>query len=86
MNCNNGIATFQVQDQGVGIPLKDQSHLFQTFYRASNVGRIQGTGLGLAIVKRCVDLHGGEIQIESQQNVGTTVTVTLPLRFVELFE
>ncbi|MBH8556065.1 hybrid sensor histidine kinase/response regulator [Nostocaceae cyanobacterium CENA357] len=82
LNCKNGTATFQVQDQGVGIPLKDQSNLFQTFYRASNVGRIQGTGLGLAIVKRCVDLHGGEIQIESQQNVGTTVTVTLPLHFV----
>ncbi|MEA5505239.1 hybrid sensor histidine kinase/response regulator [Halotia wernerae UHCC 0503] len=82
LSCNNGTATFQVQDQGVGIPLKDQCNLFQTFYRASNVGRIQGTGLGLAIVKRCVDLHGGEIQIESQQNVGTTVTVKLPLRFV----
>ncbi|WGV23316.1 hybrid sensor histidine kinase/response regulator [Halotia branconii] len=82
LNCNNGIATFQVQDQGVGIPQKDQSNLFQSFYRASNVGRIQGTGLGLAIVKRCVDLHGGEIQIESQQNIGTTVTVTLPLQFV----
>ncbi|OUL37073.1 hybrid sensor histidine kinase/response regulator [Nostoc sp. T09] len=78
------IATFRVQDQGRGIPLKDQPHLFQTFYRASNVGTAQGTGLGLAIVKKCVDLHRGQIQIESQQDVGTTVTVTLPLRSAAL--
>jgi signal transduction histidine kinase len=78
--CKDGLATFQVKDQGMGIPLKDQAHLFQTFYRASNVGVIQGTGLGLSIVKKCVDLHGGHIQLESAQDVGTTVIVTLPLR------
>ncbi|YAF94424.1 MAG: ATP-binding protein [Nodularia sp. CChRGM 3473] len=80
--CQHGIATFSVKDQGRGIPLKDQPNLFQTFYRASNVHRVQGTGLGLAIVKQCVDIHGGEIQIESQQNKGTTVIVTLPLHHV----
>ncbi|OUL27919.1 hybrid sensor histidine kinase/response regulator [Nostoc sp. RF31YmG] len=79
LTCQDDIATFQVQDQGRGIPLKDQPHLFQTFYRASNVGTTQGTGLGLAIVKKCVDLHGGQIKIESHQDIGTTVTVTLPL-------
>jgi signal transduction histidine kinase len=82
LTCQNDIAIFRVQDQGRGIPLKDQPHLFQTFYRASNVGTTQGTGLGLAIVKKCVDLHGGQIQIQSQQDVGTTVTVTLPLHSV----
>ncbi|RCJ42711.1 hybrid sensor histidine kinase/response regulator [Nostoc minutum NIES-26] len=83
LNCKDDIATLRVQDQGVGIPLQDQANLFQTFYRASNVGRVQGTGLGLTIVKKCVELHGGQIQLESQQNVGTTVTVTLPLHFVK---
>ncbi|MBW4689004.1 MAG: hybrid sensor histidine kinase/response regulator [Komarekiella atlantica HA4396-MV6] len=78
--CKDGLATFQVKDQGMGIPLKDQARLFQTFYRASNVGVIQGTGLGLSIVKKCVDLHGGHIQLESEQDIGTTVIVTLPLR------
>ncbi|MDZ8051470.1 MAG: ATP-binding protein [Aulosira sp. ZfuVER01] len=82
LTCQNGIATFRVQDRGRGIPLKDQSHIFQTFYRASNVGATKGTGLGLAIVKKCVDIHGGNIQLESQQDVGTTVTVTLPLHYV----
>jgi signal transduction histidine kinase len=77
--CKDRLATFQVKDQGMGIPLKDQTRLFQTFYRASNVGVIQGTGLGLTIVKKCVELHRGHIQLESEQNVGTTVIVTLPL-------
>jgi signal transduction histidine kinase len=77
--CKDGLATFQVRDEGLGIPLKDQARLFQTFYRASNVGVVQGTGLGLSIVKKCVDLHGGHIQLESEQDAGTTVIVTLPL-------
>ncbi|MEH2178326.1 hybrid sensor histidine kinase/response regulator [Nostoc sp.] len=78
--CKDRLAIFQIRDRGMGIPLKDQTHLFQTFYRASNVGVIQGTGLGLTIVKKCVELHGGHIQLESEQGVGTTVIVTLPLQ------
>ncbi|MEH2114305.1 hybrid sensor histidine kinase/response regulator [Nostoc sp.] len=77
--CKDRLAIFQVRDRGMGIPLKDQARLFQTFYRASNVGVIQGTGLGLTIVKKCVELHGGHIQLESEQGIGTTVIVTLPL-------
>ncbi len=73
------IAHFRIQDSGIGIPLKDQQRLFETFHRASNVGRIQGTGLGLSIVKKCVDLHQGQIQLESEVGVGTAFTVTLPL-------
>ncbi|QLE58656.1 ATP-binding protein [Nostoc sp. TCL26-01] len=80
--CQDDIVTFRIQDQGRGIPLKDQPNLFQTFYRATNVGKIQGTGLGLSIVKQCVDIHQGQIDVESQQDVGTTVTVTLPLHSV----
>ncbi|WP_051151171.1 hybrid sensor histidine kinase/response regulator [Mastigocladopsis repens] len=79
LSCQDGIATFRVQDQGLGIPLKDQARLFESFYRARNVGKIQGTGLGLVIVKKCVALHRGEIQIESEEGVGTTVTVRLPI-------
>ena len=51
--------TFEVIDQGIGIPQEDQPNLFNTFHRARNVTNIPGTGLGLAIVKQCVDLHGG---------------------------
>ncbi|HEY9596586.1 MAG TPA: hybrid sensor histidine kinase/response regulator [Cyanophyceae cyanobacterium] len=77
--CQDNTATLRIQDQGIGIPQKDRHRLFETFSRCSNVGRIEGTGLGLAIVKKCVDLYEGQIQIESEVNVGTTVTVTLPL-------
>ena len=70
---------FRIQDQGIGIPLPDQSQLFDAFYRSSNVGTISGTGLGLAIVERCVNIHKGEILVESEVGVGTTFTVTLPL-------
>jgi PAS domain S-box-containing protein len=72
---------FRVQDRGIGIPKSEQEHLFQSFYRASNVDTISGTGLGLAIVKRAVDLHGGEIAVESEVGVGTTFVVSLPGKF-----
>lgn len=78
VTCEGTAVTFQIQDQGIGIPLKDQERLFETFHRSSNVGEIQGTGLGLAIVKRCVDLHQGQIYLTSEVNIGTTVTVMLP--------
>lgn len=69
---------FSITDQGIGIPIADQEHLFQSFGRGSNVGTIPGTGLGLAIAKSCVELHGGKITLSSQVDQGTTVTVTLP--------
>ncbi len=76
----NESVTFRIQDRGIGIPIKDQAQLFDAFYRSSNVGTIAGTGLGLAIVKRCVDFHKGHIALESEVGVGTTFTVTLPLK------
>jgi len=72
-------AIFSVQDAGIGIPVADQGRLFDSFYRAKNVGRIPGTGLGLSIVKKCVDLHGGQITLISKEGVGSTFTVTLPI-------
>ncbi|MEG4071111.1 ATP-binding protein [Microcoleus sp. Pol14C2] len=72
-------AIFSVQDAGIGIPVADQGRLFESFYRAKNVGRIPGTGLGLSIVKKCVDLHGGEITLISEEGIGSTFTVTLPI-------
>ncbi len=69
----------QVQDQGIGIPLADQKHLFQPFHRGKNVRSIPGTGLGLVVVKKCVDLHQGYINITTKVGIGTTCAVTLPL-------
>ncbi len=81
LNCNSSAAVIQVQDHGIGIPIKDQEKLFESFERASNVGSIPGTGLGLAIVKKCLDLHDAKIVVNSEVGVGTTFTVTLPLHF-----
>jgi signal transduction histidine kinase len=74
---------FRIQDWGIGIPSQDHHNLFQPFHRASNVGRIPGTGLGLAIVKSCVEAHQGQIVLDSEVDRGTTVTVTLPLLFLD---
>jgi signal transduction histidine kinase len=70
---------FRIQDQGIGIPEKDLAELFHDFHRASNARSIPGTGLGLSIVKQCVEIHGGEILVDSQENQGSTFTVTLPI-------
>lgn len=68
----------EIVDRGIGIPLEDQSSLFNTFYRGENVGNIQGTGLGLSIVKECVNLLKGTISLKSQVNQGTTVSINIP--------
>jgi PAS domain S-box-containing protein len=78
-NCQNGEVVFEIQDEGIGIPVEDQQRLFETFHRAKNVGDIPGTGLGLAIVQKSIDLHGGKITFRSEVGVGTTFRVTLPL-------
>ena len=68
-----------VRDEGIGIPDADREWLFTAFHRGHNVNDRPGTGLGLVIVKRCVDLHGGEINVESKLGEGTSVTVRLPI-------
>lgn len=79
LSCENGIVTFRIQDKGIGIALEDQPQLFEPFHRAANVGKIQGTGLGLSIVKKCLELHRGKINIESEVSIGSTFIVKLPL-------
>ena len=79
LNIENDQLIFKVQDSGIGIPEKDRINLFESFYRASNVGNISGTGLGLAIVKKYVDQHQGEITLDSEVHQGTTFTVRIPL-------
>lgn len=76
---NGDFAEFRISDHGIGIPPEDIPKLFQPFRRGSNVGQRAGTGLGLTIVKKCVDLHNGEITVESKTNCGTIVAVQLPV-------
>jgi PAS domain S-box-containing protein len=77
--CADDQVTITVQDHGIGIPQDDQERLFDLFHRAGNVGSISGTGLGMAIVKQAVEAHSGLITFESQVDVGTTFTITLPV-------
>ena len=71
--------TIEVRDRGIGIPKAAQKHLFESFYRASNVGATPGTGLGLSIVNKAVELCQGSITIDSEVNQGTTAIVKLPI-------
>ena len=68
-----------LKDEGIGIPVEDQKHLFSRFFRAENAINIQGTGLGLNIVKRYLDMLGGKIWFESSQGNGTTFFFEIPV-------
>jgi 2-iminoacetate synthase len=70
-----------VSDNGIGIPKSEMPRLFTHFFRASNVQEVIGTGLGLAIVKEIVAKHGGQIQVESEEGVGTTFVISLPVAY-----
>jgi PAS domain S-box-containing protein len=77
--------TLEVTDSGVGIPAGELARVFSAFFRGSNTapaGRpaAPGTGLGLVVSRAIVELHGGTIQVASTEGVGTTVTVSLPVR------
>jgi PAS domain S-box-containing protein len=71
--------SFSVKDEGIGIPLEDQKHLFDRFFRATNATNIQGTGLGLNIVMRYTELLQGDIAFESEYEKGSTFTINIPL-------
>jgi len=78
--CSDETAGLQisVRDQGIGISLEEQDHLFERFFRAGNALNIQGTGLGLHIIKRYLDLMGGDIRLTSKLNEGTLITIYIP--------
>jgi signal transduction histidine kinase len=70
-----------VQDTGMGIPVTDQPHIFDKFYRVDRPeqARIKGTGLGLAISRSIVEKLGGRIWVQSEVNVGSTFSFALPI-------
>lgn len=66
---------FCIKDEGMGISKKDQEHLFEIFYRATNAINIPGTGLGLHIVAKYVEMMNGKIEIKSQLDKGTEINI-----------
>lgn len=76
-------ACVSISDTGIGIPEKDLNHIFDRFYRVdrARARTTGGSGLGLSIAKQIVTLHGGDIQVSSVINTGSTFTVRLPIRY-----
>jgi two-component system, OmpR family, phosphate regulon sensor histidine kinase PhoR len=73
------LAEVEVRDRGIGIPAVDRERIFERFFRASNVPpETEGTGIGLTGVRYIVEQHGGSIDVESEEHVGTVVRIRLP--------
>lgn len=72
-------AIISVTDRGIGVPESDLTHIFEVFYRATNVGTIPGTGLGLPLVRQIAEAHHGFVFCVSQPGVGTTFTLRIPV-------
>ncbi|MCD4822004.1 MAG: hypothetical protein K8R11_08045 [Methanococcoides sp.] len=70
-----------VSDNGIGIPRNKHEEIFETFKQAdpSTTKKYGGTGLGLAIVKKFVEMHGGNIWVDSEEGVGSKFTFTIPI-------
>ena len=73
------LIVFEVEDQGRGIPEKDQKHIFERYFRAENALLDQGTGIGLNIAKTHLENLGGAIEFTSEENKGTRFTVKVPM-------
>lgn len=72
--------TAEVKDTGIGIPAQDLPHIFEEFFRASNVAKTtKGTGLGLSLVKYIIEKHGGNILLESEMGKGSSFRFTIPI-------
>jgi two-component system sensor histidine kinase SenX3 len=77
----SGFAEIAVTDSGIGIPRNDRSRVFERFYRVdqSRASSTGGTGLGLAIVKHVASNHGGSVSVWSEEGLGSTFTLRIPL-------
>ncbi len=82
MRCstNQNIVRIEVEDTGYGISQADLPHLFERFFRASNSANVGGTGIGLYFTKTLVEMHRGNIEVRSQEGIGSTFTVELPIK------
>jgi signal transduction histidine kinase len=80
---DGGQALVTVEDSGIGIPARDLGQLFERYYRGGNVSGIVGTGVGLYLVKMVLDVHRGQIAVESTEGKGSKFSVRVPLHAAE---
>jgi signal transduction histidine kinase len=78
---DNGVVKLEVADHGIGIARRDQSKIFEKFYRAGDplVHNTKGSGLGLSLVRHITQAHGGDIAVESTPGKGSTFIISLPV-------
>ena len=81
LRTENGVAVIQVSDRGIGIAEKEQSRIFEKFYRVPipENREISGTGLGLSLVAHIVEAHGGTVDVQSMPGQGSTFSIRIPL-------
>ncbi len=65
-------------DTGVGIPKETQDHIFERFAKGDTTSQNAGAGLGLSLVKSFVEMHGGHVELQSEEGKGTTISCHLP--------
>ena len=77
----SGVVKLEVVDRGIGIARRDQSKIFEKFYRTCDplVHNTKGSGLGLSLVRHITNAHGGEVEVESTPGKGSKFTLSLPL-------
>ena len=77
----NGVVKLEVVDRGIGIPRREQSKIFEKFYRTGDplVHNTKGSGLGLSLVRHIAQAHGGQVEVESTPGKGSKFTLSLPL-------
>ena len=79
LSFHSGAANITVTDKGIGIPEAEVKHIYDPFFRASNTNGYEGYGIGMPLSNNIIRLHKGKIIIDSTVNVGSTITIVLPL-------